>query len=320
MSEGFYPPTSSVSLIEPKLKAKAYRKQLYAFFDVFFFDKYPVKSEVASYAAGDLMIATTKSSPAHYIRDEFVVERSNVSSFTSIQYIMKGAIRADFGHKTADLSSGDIFIIDLSMNCELWVEDCECIHFLIPRSYLHNIVRSVHGRTISKGFLVARMLGEHLMRCAELLRNGDFDEAPQAMHLGVDLMTQCLIDSSSSKVTSESQDVLRQNILEYIDEHLVHPDLDTCLIITKFGISRPKLYRFFAEFGGVQHFIRDKRLDAALRDICQQPMLSISETARRYGFSNDRQFQRAFRSRFSITARDARMGWGIKRLNHRRRS
>jgi AraC-like DNA-binding protein len=85
-------------------------------------------------------------------------------------------------------------------------------------------------------------------------------------------------------------------------------------------LSRAKLYCLFVEFGGVQHYIRDRRLDAVLRDICQRRDLSISAAAHRYGFSNDRQFQRAFRARFGTTAKDARAGWRVERLSqHGRR-
>jgi AraC-like DNA-binding protein len=46
-----------------------------------------------------------------------------------------------------------------------------------------------------------------------------------------------------------------------------------------------------------------------LHELCNEPYQSISAIIARYGFSNDRQFQRAFRDRFGMTASEARSGW-----------
>jgi AraC-like DNA-binding protein len=309
MEEEFFPFTISTLLIDSRTRATTYRKWLHALFDVAFANEACIHSSIATYSAGGLTVALTKLSPAHYARNSDVIKRSEVNNFVLMQLILKGSLYVNFGHKSIDLAGGDIFLMDLSMRCDVWANDCECIHLFLPRSYLHKVVRAIHGRTFHRDSLVGRVLAEHFVRCADLLLNGNADNAIHPVHSALDLIVQCLTNDSSRATGHEPADASKQHILEFIESHLVHPDLDTDRLITEFGISRAKLYRIFAEYGGVQHFIRDKRLDAVLRDICEQPKLRISEAAKRHGFSNNRQFQRAFRAKFGVTARDARAGW-----------
>jgi AraC-like DNA-binding protein len=101
-------------------------------------------------------------------------------------------------------------------------------------------------------------------------------------------------------------EAMQERMLTYIDAHLNDSELNATMLQRKFRISRTHLYRLFAELGGVQHCIRERRLEAAFRSLCEQPDRNISEIIFRLGFSNERQFQRSFRSRYGMTATAAR--------------
>lgn len=64
----------------------------------------------------------------------------------------------------------------------------------------------------------------------------------------------------------------------------------------------------------VQHDIRNRRLQSALRDLGNEPQRGITEIIERHGFSNERPFQRAFQARFGMIASQARAGWKSKFL------
>ena len=68
-----------------------------------------------------------------------------------------------------------------------------------------------------------------------------------------------------------------------------------------FHISRARLYRILQPEGGVTHVIARARTDAAFRDIRHRPDQPLRKVAERWGFSNLRQFQRAFRARFGFS-------------------
>ena len=306
--------------VDAKFQGKVYRKWLRPFAEVRFSDQSAVRSTVAACSVHDLTLALLKSSPAHYARTSQTVAHSKASGCVLVQLILQGTLYADFGQKTADLARGDVFFADMAATCDAWVDDCESLHLIIPRHYLHNVARAMHGRMIRRDSLDGRMLREHLAQCAALLRAKDVQGVARMTHAAVDLVVQCLSDGHGVAGDDDFSHESKQAILEYIEQNLGSPGLNADLLSAQFAVSRAKLYRLFAEFGGVQHFIRDRRLDAVLRDLCKQSDLSIAEAARRYGFSNDRQFQRAFRARFGVTARNARTGWRLDQISQRYRS
>ncbi|TFL12923.1 helix-turn-helix domain-containing protein [Pusillimonas noertemannii] len=101
---------------------------------------------------------------------------------------------------------------------------------------------------------------------------------------------------------------LRQRVVAFIEQNIHRPELSPRSISRRFNVSRSHLYRAFASDGGVAKFLRDKRLDAAARELTRahSPAISIAELAHRLGFSSGNQFLRAFRNRFGITPSQAR--------------
>jgi AraC-like DNA-binding protein len=82
--------------------------------------------------------------------------------------------------------------------------------------------------------------------------------------------------------------------------------LSAAILQQRFHISRTQLYRMFASSGGVQHYIRERRVEAVHRDLREQPERNISDLAFSRGFSSERQFQRAFHARYGRTASEVR--------------
>jgi AraC-like DNA-binding protein len=102
---------------------------------------------------------------------------------------------------------------------------------------------------------------------------------------------------------------LRTRILAYIEENISDITLNARDITERFKISRTHLYRIFPYGGGVLRHIQNRRLDLALRCICENPGERISVISSRYGFANDRQFHRHFLRRFEMSPGEARIHW-----------
>jgi len=77
----------------------------------------------------------------------------------------------------------------------------------------------------------------------------------------------------------------------------------------KLAVGRSALYRAFAPFGGVQAYLRKRRLEAAHALLVdpKEPR-SITEIAFGFHFVSMSHFSRAFRSRFGYSPRQARHG------------
>lgn len=93
---------------------------------------------------------------------------------------------------------------------------------------------------------------------------------------------------------------------EYVQAHLSDPDLDIQRLSANFGVSRAALFRHFEEFGGVQRYIRNCRLDRCLFELIgKSPERgSISAVARRWNFNDATRFNRLFRDRFGMVPSD----------------
>lgn len=90
-------------------------------------------------------------------------------------------------------------------------------------------------------------------------------------------------------------DTLRyRRIVGYIETHLDDRTLGIRSIGDRFGMSRSGLQRLFQADGGVMTYIRRSRTRVACLRLRQRPALRLTALFHDLGFSNERQFQRAF--------------------------
>ncbi|WP_169054438.1 AraC family transcriptional regulator [Nitratireductor sp. XY-223] len=88
----------------------------------------------------------------------------------------------------------------------------------------------------------------------------------------------------------------------YLDRHLSDPALGIDHLLRSFAVSRPSIYRDFANEGGVATYINRRRLDRAFsRLVSTTPSHGrIKEIANGVGFNDPAYFNRLFRQRFGI--------------------
>jgi len=301
----------ATSLIEPGMRTTAYRRWLRPIAKFQPRDDEPVDASIITYRLGQITLAQSDSGAAHYLRDEHTIAKSRFNECLLLRLLLQGKLRGRFGKGEVEIHQGDIYLTDLAQVSELWLlEDCRHINVMLPRAQLEDM--PVHGRILHAEWLPCRMLREHLLNFVEILRHCTADNVKEMNKATVELLRFCLRTDDVHSSERNSFDEVRERIMQYIDEHLSEPDLGALRLQHVFDTSRAQLYRQFAELGGVQHYIRNKRLQAVLRDLCNEPHRSINEIIERYGFSNERQFQRAFRARFGMTASQVRADWKSK--------
>ena len=89
---------------------------------------------------------------------------------------------------------------------------------------------------------------------------------------------------------------------KFIRENLKNPDLSPDLIAENCGISKRYLHDLFKDVNGtVSQRIRDHRLIAARDRLAAAPGLPISEVSYRFGFADQAQFSRLFKTKFGMT-------------------
>lgn len=301
----------TTSLIEPPLRLQIYRKWIRAVSEVHACEDAMLSASMLVFRVGDVFAARSTSSRVRYRRrGDSPVER-HLDECILVQFVVRGDVHGRFDGSVLDLGRGDVYLCDLAGDTDLWMDDAEQIHLLMPRRHLSGVKGKIHGRVVPRQSLSCRLLCELLNRLFDVELAAPGERMKPIVEETIELLIRCLNHESHHGSPSDSFERTRQAIMGYIRENLSRPELGTEHLQKTFAISRAKLYRLFADLGGIHRYIRDQRLDAAIRDICRHPKQSIAATAHRYGFSNSRQFQRAVRARFGITARDARTGWGI---------
>jgi AraC-like DNA-binding protein len=271
----------------------------------------PIDASIITYALGKITLAQSASSAVYYRRDERTIANGRFNDCLFMRLLVEGTARGRFGDTEVDVKHGDIYLTDMAQPSELWLlQDCRHISVMLPRDQVDHM--AVHGRVLHGEWLPCRMLREHLINFIEVLRDCTEENVREMIKATLELLRFCLRTDDMSGNEHSPFEAARERIVHYIDQHLSEKTLGALQLQQVFGISRAQLYRQFAELGGVKHYIRNKRLQAVLHELCNEPHQSISAIIARYGFSNDRQFQRAFRDRFGMTASEARAGWNDK--------
>jgi AraC-like DNA-binding protein len=91
-------------------------------------------------------------------------------------------------------------------------------------------------------------------------------------------------------------------VRDLIAERLESSTLGSAMLCRHLAISRTSLYRLFERDGGVQAYIRDRRLDAVRVALCDADSRdTIAMLADRYKFSDSAHLTRSFRLRFGTT-------------------
>jgi len=168
-----------------------------------------------------------------------------------------------------------------------------------------DVIRRIGTMPLCPGHPIADIAVSYFRRVAA--RPGAFDRP------GGEVVSQPAIDLLRGVIAThlDSFDLGREalqatqaiQVMEYIRMNVRNPDLDAARIAADNHMSVRQLYRILAAEGiSLGDWIRTRRLDGARRDLAlPTPKDSISEVARRWGFTNDSSFARMFRTQFGVS-------------------
>lgn len=246
---------------------------------------------------GPLVIFKTNTHDSGMLCGGELLPRDSDRQRVLVLLVLGGAVRGRSGDFGVELRHGDIGFLDLGHAVELHASEGSQLGLIIPRTMLNGCV---HGLVLRESQLPCRMLTRHL---EQLVLSLPVTETARAAMLVESTMavTQLCVDFSPPASLEAACEPLRTSILRHIDANLDDVGLSPECIARVFGLSRTRLYQIFLGTGGIKRCIRDKRLDAAFRDLCNEPEPRVIDIAYRRGFSSERQFQRAFLARFGMT-------------------
>src|SRR6185437_9724627 len=219
----------------------------------------------------------------------------------SVRLILDGEQRVNFGREPVELAEGDLCLCEPGYPLATEVRRCEILTVALERDRLDNPKGSLHGLVLRGDHPLAQLLGGHLHRLLHTLPGLTLSTLAPTVHVTLSLLHNCLGLQCGALETAVDGDPLRARIIAFIESHVHAPDLSARLLQREFNLSRARLYRIMEPEGGVARVIARARTDAAFRDIRHRPEQPLLKVAERWGFSNLRQFQRAFRARFGFS-------------------
>jgi len=262
----------------------------------------PLAGSCDWFALGPISVASARIGASRFVRDLALVESGDLAGFLLVLLPQRGALYGTIEGKPLELRQGDIAFVDLATAVELEASDGAYLALLLPHETVNDDARG--GIVLRESQLPCRMLARHLEQLVSSPPPAGALEAEALARSTISVVQLCLDFAPATQCQSARS--LRLRILEYIDANLHEPDLGPELIARTFHISRTWLYRIFSGSGGVRRCIRDKRLDAAFRDLCEQPQRRVIDIAWHRGFASERYFQRAFAERFGLNPSDVR--------------
>jgi len=296
------------SLVEPQLRTAALRKRLCPFVDLHVMGSGPVKASFDCHELGSVLVTRfALATPSTFGRSDAATRHDPFGGHVLAIMLVHGHLRGEQEGLNFVLDPGDILMLDLAHAFSLYAGECRFFGVLVRRDVLGNHADDVRGRVLAHGKLRCRVLTLHLEHLVARLPSPSPAHARTFADATVAVLRHCFQLSPPDGAPHQPwlRD-LQNRILAYIDEHLTEASLDATRVRRAFRISRAHLYRLFPDYGGVQRYIRNRRLDGAFRDLCENPEQRISQVIERNGFASERQFQRAFMERFEMTPSELR--------------
>ena len=117
----------------------------------------------------------------------------------------------------------------------------------------------------------------------------------------VEVLRSVFIDGLWDEAARPALDGARLGaIRQYIDQQLRDPTLGVGHLCQAFNVSRATLFRIFAEVGGIESYIRERRIDHAFRELMlAQPTRGlVGKAAETWCFNSDSHFHRQFMAQY----------------------
>lgn len=228
------------------------------------------------------------------------------SNYLSLQIYMSGGAAGILADRSWEMKPGDVHIFDYSREFHSVAQNSVVAGLTIPHealgydpgkhpAYLKFSANSSVGRFLADAYFAFQS------RLPRLQQN-------EAAVLAASLcgLLRGIVCSDIQDVSSEvrkSREERRMAMRSYLDRNLSNPDLGIKQLLDTFGVSRPSIYRGFADVGGVEAYITRRRLDRAFYQLlsASPTQARVSEIAHRLGFRDSSHFGRLFRQQFGIT-------------------
>lgn len=270
--------------------------------------------EAWAWRVGPMVLTRSRVSDMRLTRSVQQIRADGVDhySITSCQF---GSSWGTAGARPFRADADNVVFLDLAQPVDIANEPSEVIILMFPRDWLDEIMEpfDMHGLTVPGAF--GQILNDYLVSLTSNAASLEASEDETVARATRHLIAACVSSLRSSDVAAPRPAGVLAKAKRVIAERLAN-DLNTEDIAQAVGASRTSLYRAFEPLGGVQTYIRRRRLSLAhvmLSDA--RETRSLSEIAFCAGFASSSSLSRHFRAQYGYTPSAVR--GGVRRLAQR---
>lgn len=227
------------------------------------------------------------------------IRRSSLDGF-SIVLDLTG-MTGDVDGRDVNTPPGSIHFRDLARPSILKVKSLDVVVLTIPREAAPDwlLDGDFHGVSIDGGRAIGKLLAGHLASTAVAAPELSVDDGVVAIEAALVLAERATLnsgrlDSGKSQAIYRS---LRGSAVRLIDQGLKNSTFSIGHLTAELGVSRTTLFRAFSPEGGINLYIKLRRLqkarDALIRRVGHRP--TVGEIAHACGFVSESHFSRVFR-------------------------
>ncbi|MGY5810085.1 helix-turn-helix domain-containing protein [Rhizobium sp. LEGMi198b] len=290
---------------------EAWRSLLIVLFDSFLPDKSPSGGFEASLIVhhfGTFLLCRSVVDGGRYRRTPARLAHDDIDHIV-ISCLLRGAVTLA-PPAARRLCPGDVAVLDLSAPMAFAMKAAETMHLILPRTLLPSAVAPVQpipGRILTKDAamgIILRTFLEALCGAARSLSAGEL----LALGASVPDLLASSLGPGAAVTPRDARGNLSRRLRRHIEENLHRRDLSPAGLTRELGVSRSQLYRQFGTEGGVETYIRRRRLRRCLLILCDPRHADrrIADIAYEMGFADEAHFSRLFRRAFGLSPRAAR--------------
>lgn len=263
----------------------------------------------AHFALGGIQIGFSTFCSQSWTRTAAMARADGVDLLT-VNVRFAGGAQGDADCADFAAVGGGSVLVDLAQHGSHFSERSDSALLMIPRGLAESVLgpaRALHGATISPAG--SALLRTHLRQLQQSVHDIPVSQGDRMAGVLMDLLAVSLaMEGRPVAVSAEAQDgAVRRRALAAIDARLGSAQLNAASLARGLGVSRSTLYRLFSADGGVNAYIRQRRLER-VHQLLGQPATSepIATLAERWGFCDAAHFGRLFREAYGMTPGDYR--------------
>ena len=269
-------------------------------------EPFAVSSE--SVRLGEIIVHYTTITAQRWTRDLSTL-RSWAPDALAVALTLEGDAHGTMGDRDFRTGPGCVQLCDLGQVSNHVSSASRTILVIIPRivATARGLnVAALHGMVLRGG--AAAMLAPHLLSLRTTVPALNVEEGATLGRTFLDLLVLAAAPAARPAGAAQAGRAAAAYVArQLIERRLGSPTLTIGNLCRELAVSRSTLHRLFESEGGVQAYIRGRRLEAVRLAIADpassEPIYALAE---RFAFSDAAHLSRLFRARFGLTPSDDR--------------